>query len=255
MKKRYFIASILILVIFLGCAPKSPDEFDNEKELYEYGLKLFERRDYMDAAKFFETFKNKYPTSPFITEAEFKLGESHFKSREYIEAIYAFQNFKYLHPTNPKVPIAMHRIAMSYYKQIPNSIDRDQTNTVNCMNVLKELLARYPNFEDAKKASQTLTKCKRMIAERELYIANFYMNQKSYKAALGRLESIKSTYNFKDLQQEAIYKLAYSYHKLNDRDKTIENLNELLGMNPDDSFKRKANKLIAKIHDKEKEKE
>lgn len=249
-----FLSAFILLTAFISifsCAPKNPADFNNEKDLYEYGLKLFNGEKYNEASNFFETFKNKYPTSPYITEAEFKLGESYFKKRDWMEAVYAFQNFKALHPTNPKVPDAMYRIAVSYFKQIPGGIDRDQTNTTNCISTIEELLSRYPNFSETSKAQDLLTKCKRMLAERELYIANFYLKQKEYKAALGRLETIKNIYEFKDLKEEAIYKLALSYHKLKDKDKTIENLNELLGMDPEETYKKKARALMAKISPKE----
>ena len=244
-----FIALVVIVFCF-SCAPKTPEEFDNEKALYEYGLKLFNDKSYSDAAKFFESFKNRYPTSQLISEAEFNLAESYYKKGDYIEAVYSFQNFIYLHPTNPKVPTALYRIALSYHKQMPSTIDRDQSDTRNCINTINDLLARYPDFEEAQKAKDILTQCLRTLAKREMYIADFYLNQRSYKAALGRLETVKQDYKFKDLKQEATYKLALSYHKLHERDKAIENLNELLSMNPDNEYKNKANKLIAKLSQK-----
>ena len=249
---RKLTLGLIIASIFLfsSCAPKTPADFNNEKDIYEYGLQLFEDGKYTEAVSFFETLKNKYPTSPYITDAEFKLGESHFKKGDYIEAIYAFQSFTSLHPTNPNVPTALYRIAVSYFKQIPGSIDRDQTNTTNCINVVEDLSRRYPKFDEIAKADEILTKCKRMLAERELYVANFYLKQKSYGAALGRLETIKNNYDFRDLRQEALYKLALSYSNLKDRDKTIENLTALLGMNPGENYKKKANQLLAKIGQK-----
>jgi outer membrane protein assembly factor BamD len=248
---RRLFGSVLVVSIGLflvyACAPKTPDEFDNEKQLYEYGLKLYNEGKYSEAITFFETFKNKYPTSQLIADAEFNLAESYFKKGDWLEAIFAYQNFRTLHPTNPRVPSALLRIAQSYYKQMPGSIDRDQTNTTNCINTIDELSARYPGSEEAKESAKMLAKCKRMLAERELYIANFYLKQKSYSAALGRLESLKQLDQFKDLKEEALYKLAFSYHKLKDRDKSIENLNELLGMDPGENYRRKANELLAKL--------
>jgi outer membrane protein assembly factor BamD len=242
----------LFFNIFAGCAPKTPDEFDNARAMYEYGSRLFNEKRYTEAVDFFETLKNKYPSSPYITDAEFKLAESYFQKRDYIEAVYAFQNFKYLHPTNEKSALATFRIAQSYFEQIPGSIDRDQTNTVNAITWLRDLVASYPGFEKIDEAKEMLQKCKRMLAERELYVANFYFKNESYKAAVGRLESLKKEYDFRDLRQEAVYKLAYSYHKLNDKDKTLENINELLGMEPDAKYQEKADRLIKKIRKKEK---
>lgn len=154
-----------------------------------------------------------------------------------------------MHPTNPKVPLATFKIAKSYFKQIPGSIDRDQTSTINSIKTLKELVDQYPGFEEIDEAKKMLSKCDRMLAERELYVGNFYFKQHSYKAALGRLQTVKEDFPFKDLRQEATYKLAVSYHKLKDRDKSIENLNALLKMDPDRKYRKKANKLIAKLND------
>jgi outer membrane protein assembly factor BamD len=238
---------ITIALVMFSCAAKTPADFDNEKELFDYGMKLFNSKNYTESAKFFETYKNKYPTGSFISESEFKLAESYFRKGDYIEAIYAFQSFKSLHPTNPKVPQAVYLTGVSYYKQMPGTIDRDQTNTVNCINTLDELVAKYPDFEDLTKAKDLVEKCKRMLAERELYIANFYLKQKEYKAALGRLEVIKNNYTFKDLREEATYKLAFSYNKLKDGDKARENLNALLAMEPSESYKKKAGELLSKL--------
>ena len=251
LKKSLFLAFVFAVALsFYGCAPKTPKEFDNDKDLFEYGMRLYNDGSYTEAVSFFETLKNKYPTSPYIVDAEFKLAESYFKKGDWIEAVYAFHNFRSLHPTNSQVPQAMYMSAVSYFKQIPGSIDRDQTNTINCINSIEDLMGKYPSFEDKPKALDLLSKCKRMLAKRELYIANFYLKQNSYSAALGRLETIKNNYDFKDLKEEALYKLAYSYNELQNKEKTIESLNELMALQPDGKFRKKADQLMAKIETK-----
>jgi len=247
-KPLIFTAIFVLLISFSACAPKSPDDFNAENNLYEYGMDLYKKKNYSQAVEFFDAFKNRYPVSPHITEIEYLLAESYYKKRDYIEAVYAFQNFRTLHPMDSRIPNAIFYTGMAYYKQVPKSVARDQTNATNCIQTLRDLLQKYPNFEDKDKAMNIYNKCRVLLAKREMYIAKFYMKQGSYNAAVGRLEILKKEYDFKELKQETLYRLAYSYYKLKNRDKTLENIDALIQMGTSSDYKKKAEKIKEKLN-------
>jgi len=247
-KSLIFSVIFVLAVSFSACAPKSPDDFNTENNLYEYGMGLYNKKHYSQAVEFFDAFKNRYPVSPNITEIEYLLAESYYKKRDYIEAVYAFQNFRTLHPMDSRIPDAIFYTGMAYYKQVPKSIARDQTNATNCIQTLRELLQKYPNFKDKDKAMNIYSKCRIMLAKREMYIARFYMKQGSYNAAVGRLETLKKDYDFKELKEETLYRLAYSYFKLKNRDKSLENIDALIKAGASSDYKRKAEKIKAKLN-------
>jgi len=87
----------------------------------------------------------------------------------------------------------MYQLGMCHFNQI-GSIDRDQTETIKAKKEFEKLVARYPNSKFALLAEQNILACRKKLAEKEFYVAQFYFKMKKYKAALGRFEEIAKNY-------------------------------------------------------------
>jgi len=85
-----------------------------------------------------------------------------------------------------------------------------------------------------------------MLAERELYVANFYLGQKQYHAALLRLEGLRGNTDFGDLRAEAAYKLGYAYLKLDDQSKARELFSEVMKNPEAGHYRGEAEKFLNK---------
>ncbi len=240
---------VLLLVAISGihCSTKTPEQFQDDKLLYEHALSLFNDHEFSDSIPFFESLRNRFPQSPYALDSELKIADAYFEQREWATAEASYQTFRTLHPTHEKIPYIIYQIGLTQFNRIPSSIDRDQTYTEKAIDSFHELSLSYPNAPQVQEAQKKMAECKRMLAERELYVANFYLRQSDYQAALLRLETVRANPDFGDLRSEATYKLGFAYYKLKDLEQAKKVLSALAGDTSAGKYQAEAKDLLAKI--------
>lgn len=187
---------------------------DTARELAESGTQALEEKDYDRAIKAFSTLKERYPFSPFTTNAELGLADAYFLNEEYTPAVTAYKEFEAIHPSHESIPYVLFRIGVANYEQF-ESIDRPQDNIKEAMQYFQRVASSFPDSEYASLADGYIGKCRRLIAEHEIYVADFYWNTEQYGAAWKRYEYIME--NFPELPDILDYaigrsQLAYFLH-------------------------------------------
>ena len=197
-QKLPFTAFVLLLLLIIGglsgCGCLFGDKgTDTAEELAEKGMEYFDDEDYHDALKAFTTLKERYPYSRYAILAELKVADAHFHREEYAEAIAAYADFLQLHPKNDAIPYVLYQIGECYYEQLLSE-DRDQTPTRRAISAFQRLLKEHPNSTYADTAKERIQDCRKLLAQHELYVANFYFKSKYYEAALGRFQGVLAGY-------------------------------------------------------------
>ena len=225
------IWSFLVLfaaALTIGCS--SSPEYDTSTP--EGGFKLGEKYEkderYEEAITQFTQLKNKFPYSKLAPEAELKVADINYMREDYAEAQIAYQTFKDLHPTHPKSDYVTFRLAMSFFKQLPSTIDRDLSIAHKAILYFDEVVLSYSKSPFVAEAKETRQKAKQMLAEKEQYIANFYLKKEKWESALGRFEEILASYPASELEPKALLGAARSAYKMNDRTKTRGFIQRLL---------------------------
>jgi outer membrane protein assembly factor BamD len=172
--------------------------------LYQKGNEAYQKGKYDKAIEAFQRVKEQYPLSELAIMAELGIADSHFSSEEYVEAELAYNEFLNMHPTNDNLPYVMYQLGLCHYNQI-SSIDRDQTETIKALKEFERLISRFPDSKLSFLAEKKIYECRKLLAEKEFYIGQFYFKQKLYKAALARFETIQKVYPGLGLD----YKVAY----------------------------------------------
>lgn len=195
-------------VLFLLCGCGVIDYYfvplpeDTAQELYEAGVMSMEQKNYTDAAEYFTKLKDRYPFSPYTPAAELALGDAYFKDGEYLFAADAYKEFEALHPRHEKIPYVLFQIGRSYYESF-SSIDRPQNNIDDAIQYLQLLQESFPGSEYAPKAGEYIIKCRRLLAEHEIYVADFYWTKKHYVSAWKRYQYVAE--NFQELPEISAY--------------------------------------------------
>lgn len=245
MKRLLTIFALCAMSAF--CATKKPEQFTDDKLLYEYAVQLYQDEQYSEAITFFESLRNRFPQSPYATDSDLKIADANFAKETYAEAEVSYQAFRSLHPTHPKIPYVLLRIGLTHVERSPGGADRDQTETRKAIDVLSELTTRFPSSKEAEEAKRQISKSRRSLAEQELYVANFYLRQREYQAALLRLEALSKNEDFPDLRAEAAYKLGFAHYKLSNYPQAREVLTPLSGNSSAGQYKEKAKDLLGKV--------
>ena len=238
------LISLLVLPVSFattGCSstpkidPATPEGAYKLAEEYEKDERFEE-----SVAKYTDV-KNKHPYSRFATLAEMKIADVQFKRDAFIEAQYAYQTFKDLHPKHPQIDYVTFRLGLSIFNQLPSTTDRDLSLATKAILYFDEVLTSYSQSQYAKEAGEKKNEALRMLADKELYIANFYLKKKQYGSALGRYESLLRQYgNIVDFGPPALYGAAVSAKETGDRDKQNRFVNTLLTQYPGSSEASKA---------------
>lgn len=233
MKKPGFLAApALVSALLIGCS--SIDKIDTSTPEGAYQLAQEYERDerYDEAAQRFQEVRTKFPYSKFSTMAELKVADVHFKREAFVEAQAAYQLFKDFHPKHPQIDYVTFRLGLSYFNQLPSTIDRDLAVADKAILYFDEVTTSYPNSQYVAEAKEKKAAALRMLAEKELYIADFYMKRKTYDSALTRYEFLLKTYPNSGLDQRALYGAAKSAFETGEKDRGLQHYRKLTSLYP-----------------------
>ena len=248
MFRKAALLVVLVCAAYLsGCASRGPAEAVSSgsppEVLYGEADALLEKSDFKEAAKKFEEVDRDHPYSPYARRAIAMSAFSYYKAGLYPEAIQAAKRYTTLHPGTKEAALAQHIIAMSYYDRITDPA-RDQGRTRQAREELRKLVRRYPESSYAAKARNRIKITTDMLAAAEMKVGRYYLEQKTYLAAINRYRIVITTYQTTAQVEEALMRVAEAYMALGVQNEA-QTATAVLGHNfPDSKWYRYAYKLI-----------
>jgi outer membrane protein assembly factor BamD len=185
-----------------GPAPVPPAE-----ELYALGEKDLERARYEEARTRFQEIAARHPDSSYAPKARFLIGEAYYRQGEFASAVKEFEAFLAFYPRHQIADLVQYRLAMSHYDQV-KPIEQDQGSTARALEQFKRLVKDYPESRYATDALAKIDICRGRLAQKELFIANYYYNLGNPSAARQRLELILKDYPRTLVIPETLFLLA-----------------------------------------------
>ena len=207
MKKFLFFVCILVMVSGCGFFDKPHQMEKNAEQLAAEGASAFIEQDYNTAKEAYSSLKDWYPFSRYAILAELKIADSHFYLEEYDEAILAYEEFERMHPKNEAVPYVIYQTGMAWFNRL-GTVDRDDMPAKKALAQFNRLADQFPDSEYAKKGKKNFATCLKHLSGHELYVADFYMRTKKYKAALARYEYLIEHYPDSEEAKTALNKIS-----------------------------------------------
>ncbi len=189
-----FVVLMLVQSVFFGCASEEKNA-NTPDGLFKIAKEYDDAERYDIALQKYAEVKNKFPYSSFAVQSELAIADVHFKRETYPEAQISYQNFRDLHPKNARTDYVIFKTAMSFYQQLPDGVDRDLSLANDAVYHFDEVIKNYPKSEYTTEAKEKRDKAISMLAEKELYVANFYLKNENYDSALLRYENVLSKYS------------------------------------------------------------
>lgn len=199
--KSLFI--LILMTSFLSCASEEKNA-NTPEGLFKIAQEYDEAERYDVAIQKYAELKNKFPYSSVATAAELAIADLHYKRESFSEAQISYQNFRDLHPKYPKIDYVIFKTGMSFFMQLPDSTDRDLTVASDAIYHFDEVVKKYPGSAYAKEAAENREKAFIMLAEKEIYIADFYLRQEKFEPALARYEIVLAKYSGFGLDPKAL---------------------------------------------------
>jgi outer membrane protein assembly factor BamD len=195
---------------------------------YKKGLAELKDENYLEAQKYFNFVKQKFPFSRYAILSELRLADTQFERGHYLEAIDQYKMFGRSHPTHEMVEDGYvgFKICESYYKQmpedfflIPPAYEKDQSPTHDALREIDAFVERWPHSKYVDKAKQYRQLAARNLAQSELYVAKFYFKHQKWRAAAWRLETMLKDYPGTGLDPEGLLLCGQAYERLKEPDK------------------------------------
>lgn len=153
---RFLQAAVIgLCVLFAWSAPVWGQAAEGEDESFELAQRLFDNRDYANAAQEFRRFIAGYPASARLPSAHHQLGEAHFLGEQYREAVEAYGDFLVRYPGRLEAAPAMRRKAqalehLSEYAMAAAAFQEAYDRFPAAKHAAGNLLAAGVNFGKAK---------------------------------------------------------------------------------------------------------
>ena len=212
---RFLLLALLPMFWFAACSSAPDTSKDDEPAaLSKEADELMEANRYVLALEKLQELKNRHPYSPQAVDAQLRMADVYYLQENFSEAAATYEAFRDLHPKHAKVRYAMYRAANAYFKDIPDLHARDLTPAFKAQDAYKEFLNQFPTGEFSDNAKKELAETRDDLADKELYIANFYYKHDNYEAAKGRYQKILSAYADTKAKDEADKKLGQSEKKI-----------------------------------------
>lgn len=236
--------TLCITSAFFGCAGKTPPP--KTAEIYfKEAEESFSSGNYEEAVEQWKKAKETYSSPELTALAELRIADAHFENKSYIEAAAAYEDFRKLHPNHEKAAYALYKSALCHYKEI-TGVDRDQTPVKNSINLLEELVDKFPRSEYVGDANKKLEELRLQQAMHEIYVGRFYLRSGKYTAAAKRLEEYLKSFPGLAINDEALYYLGQAYIRNGDKAKGKDTFVRLSQEFPRSKYVDAASKFLAK---------
>ncbi len=223
---RTFILFLMAVFLLVSCSSKPVKKTENPVDLYVAGVDLMKKKKYDDAVKKFTAIREQYPFDPMALVAAVKLGDTYFLKKDYVLATSTYEDYFKAHPDEENIPYVLFKLGECYEKLSP-SVDRDQANTVKGIERITYLRNRYPASQYAIESEGRLKAFIQKLADRELYVGEFYVRTAQYNAAIMRLEPMLKQYPDSKNTDKALFYLYDAHRQLGNQEKADEYLQTL----------------------------
>ncbi|MCX6112378.1 MAG: outer membrane protein assembly factor BamD [Proteobacteria bacterium] len=242
--QKFFPILFGIFFILSSCSSIEKIEGADKAETYYLrGVAYLKDSMYIEALEKFNLVKNKFPYSKYAVDAELKIGDTYFQKGDFIEAQRVYSLFAELHPQEPRMDYATYQSGMCFYSALPSAIDRDISYAKKAIDEFKAVMDHYPNSVYLKDAVERYTELRTKLAEKEIYIGDFYKKRDKWEAAAERYKTVIEQYPNLNFDERMYYELANCYKKLDKPEEAKYYIDLLIITYPNSPYVGKAKSL------------
>ena len=216
---------LFLSAILFACAGSDKDETAgySAKELYEEAQANINSAEFQSAVKNLESLEARYPFDPYAKQAQLEIAYAYYKFEELDQAKSAVDRFARLHPRDPHMDYVYYLKGLIDFNRGQGLLDawfprqpsrHDPAVLEQAFNNFSTLVSRYPDSIYAGDAYQRMIYLRNQMAEKEIQIAEFYIERKSWLSSAKRAKAVITKYPNTIWTKRALEILLLSYQKL-----------------------------------------
>ncbi len=211
----------LVLAVALpaaGCnllGEKDKDEYveGSVEQLYNTGLDLLKKKEYKDAAKYFNEIDRQHPYSAWAARSQLMVAYANYKYTDYDTAILTLRRFQRLHPGHRDIAYAYYLEGLSNFERV-RDVKRDQANTRNAIRSFTIVSGRFPDSKYAVDSTRKIAVLRDHLAGAEMEVGRYYQGKNLHLAAVNRFKNVVVSFQGSRHVPEALLRMTESYTAL-----------------------------------------
>jgi outer membrane protein assembly factor BamD len=246
------LALFAALTIVPGCRKKpvqiSPDIAASDEALYKLGEAEI-KKNTEKAILYLRQVIDSFPKSFYAQRAKLLIADSYFRKGDEGNLILAaaeYREFIRAYPFSPSASYCQYQVALTFFKKIEKP-GRDQTKTTQALTEFKRVVADYPASDQAKPAQDKIKECEERLAGHDADIGVQYAKMGAYKAAIGRLSEVMTTYPSYSHMDAVYFYLGESFFGSNVFDQAVPYFTKLVSDFPKSALVKKATQRLKAI--------
>ena len=221
MKICNFFLILLITLGLISCSEKQEkvslikeDNLEMQMiEAYNEGFEEFNSGDIFFAAKKFNEVELLYPQSIWAPRSNLMAAYAYYSQLYFTYAIVELERFLDKYKNHPNTDYAYYLLAICHYNQITDE-KKDLGQIVKAKQYFTLLINEFPETDFAEDANFKLELIEEILASKELYLANYYLDREKWIPAMNRYKKIVNEYDTTIFIEEALYRLVELNYKL-----------------------------------------
>ncbi|MEE9269354.1 MAG: outer membrane protein assembly factor BamD [Candidatus Krumholzibacteria bacterium] len=247
LRKRKSLAWVCCLLPFLfGCVAGMPQIPNSPDDILKSGDVHFQQGKYYQSGELYKAFLARHPGHDRSDYAQFMLGESYFADKDYALAAVEYRILVTNYGYSEYVDDGYLKEALCLHKQAPKSV-LDQSKNRDALSKLERFVQIFPRSSLMPVAVEHINIIKRVLAEKELAAALFYIGRKRVDSALIYLDKIISEYRDNEFWVRALYHKAIIDIERGREDDAIRLLSQVLAYPDDLDVKAEATILMGQL--------
>ena len=216
---KFFL--ILIIIVFFGCAKDKENKLIIQEQnletqmmgTYKEGLDFLDKDDGLSAAKKFNEAELLFPQSEWAPKSALMAAYSYYSYNYYGDSIYELEQFIKKYPKDERISYANFLLAMCYYQSIVDE-KKDLEPLLKARDKFIYVVENYPNTDFAMDAKFKLDLIKEILASKEVYLGNYYIQKGKWIAAINRFKIVINDYDTTIYVEEALHRLVELHYKI-----------------------------------------
>ncbi len=216
---------VLLTTFLFACAGADKDETADytAKELYEEAQSNINAAEFQSAVKHLESLEARYPFDPFAKQAQLEIAYAYYKFEELDLASSAIDRFARLHPRDPHLDYVYYLKGLINFNRGQGLLDvwfprepsrHDPAVLEQAFSDFATLVKRFPDSPYAGDAHQRMIYLRNQLAEKEINVAEFYIERKSWLSAAKRAKAVIVRFPNTIWTKRALDIMLLSYQKL-----------------------------------------
>ncbi|MGA2533446.1 MAG: outer membrane protein assembly factor BamD [Candidatus Aminicenantales bacterium] len=251
------LAVFAALTFVTGCRKKpvqiSPDIAASDEALFKLG-EAEVKKNAEKALLYLRQVIDSFPKSFYAQRAKLLIADTYYRKGDEGNLILAsaeYREFIKAYPFSPSASYCQYQVAMTFFKKIEKP-GRDQSKTAQALVEFKKVVADYPASDQAKTAQDKIKECEERLAGHDADIGVQYAKMRAYRAAIGRLGEVMTSYPNYSRMDTVYFYLGESYFASTAIDQAVPYYTKLVSDFPKSALVKQATQRLKAIDERKK---